>query len=977
MSRLTNLSLAHRTVVILLALMAMGVGVYSATALEQEIIPGSGTPQGSIVAVYAGASPETVESDVSKPIETAVEAVDGVTSVTSTSSSNLSQTTVEWEYGEDTDQITSDIRSAVDGIAADLPDDVEPQVAAGGFDDIPVLVLAVASDMDAATLTDEANDTIIPELKKVDGVKDVTLSGGEEHEVDIFFDPDKMHAAGVDPASVSQMLSANSKAFPSGTIRTDAANVDVETGRTYSSIEEIESLELQGEDDAFPLSDLATVTERPVDATTVSRVNGRPSLTLSVTKSTGANTVEVAHDVQAASAELAKKLGDDTEITTVFDQSPTIEQSIHDLAVEGVMGLAMALLVILLFLRAAGPTLISAISIPISLLVALIVLWLTDNTLNIFTLGALTVAIGRVVDDSIVVIENIKRHQGRGEYGAASVVNAVREVAGAVTSSTLTTMAVFAPIGLVSGQAGELFRPFALTVVVALAASLVVSLTVVPVLASWFMRGPGSRTTVTAEAVVHDDKDGALQRAYLPILRWAIHHRLVTLSLAFAVFAGTLALTPLLKTSFLASMGDDTLQITQTLPTGSGLGRTDAAAQDVERVLAADTDIKSYSTSIAGSSSVIFGGQTDTNEVTYQVTLKPDADSERAAKRIRSELAAADVVGALDVAVGESQTSSEVKMYIESPNQDRLAQANEEALAMLKEVKGLTNIESDLSETRANMSIEVNKRVAGKLGMTQADIGGAVARSIRGENVGTLTRDDTTMDIYLRTKVPAKTLGDLRRVELPVTQKMTSDAREAASDAVTARQDAWQAENDEDDEDDYEDQRSDLKKQRKASERDAKEIASQLADAKKRLASLERQLKESREEQTSDGVSEKTLDLTEAVRRATEQVAELNQAVSSAHAQAGSADDQLESLDDQYESQTKNQDEQDAFSDEREDAQDVQAAAVLLGDVASVEMTQAPSAITRVDGARAVTITATSEGDDLSATTAAVKAGIK
>ena len=512
MSRLTNLSLAHRTVVLLLALLTIGVGVYAATALRQELIPAFDLPRGAVLTVYPGASPEVVEDEVSKPIEAAVKGVEGITTVTSTSSSSVSQVSMEWEYGYTPDEIAADVRSAIEQIRATLPTDVDPRVITGSFDDIPVMILALSSDADAETVSRQAKDTVVPELKGLPGVRDVTLAGQEAREVIITYDEAKLRDQGVDPALIGQLFGANGTAIPSGTIRTDAVNLDVQTGTTFASVKDVAGLWLQGTDGPVRLSDVATIAEEPVQATTISRVNGRPALTLSITKTAGANTVSVGHEVNAAVERLSEQLGGGTTFAVVFDQAPYIEQSIDDLTVEGGIGLAMAVLVIMLFLGSLRPTLITAVSIPLALLIALAGLWVSGYTLNILTLGALTVAIGRVVDDSIVVIENIKRHQAMGETGRASIIAAVREVAGAVTSSTLTTVAVFLPIGLVGGQAGELFRPFALAVTIALLASLLGSLTVIPVLASWFMR-PTARQLADPDAEAKETNTW-LHRAY-------------------------------------------------------------------------------------------------------------------------------------------------------------------------------------------------------------------------------------------------------------------------------------------------------------------------------------------------------------------------------------------------------------------------------------------------------------------------------
>ncbi len=421
---------------------------------------------------------------------------------------------------------------------------------------------------------------VAPALKSTPGVRDAAVSGEQKHEIVITYKQSQIQKYGVDPTLIGALFAANSTAIPSGTMRTDTANYDVQTGTTFSTAEDISNLMLQGTDGPVMLSDVA---DREGAA-------GRDHQHLAGQRRDRARD----HGHQEPGGEHRQRLprhrrparrpGEAARATarsspSVFDQAPYIEDSIKDLSVEGAIGLAMAILVILVFLGSIRPTLITAISIPLSLLIALIGLWVGGYTLNILTLGALTVAIGRVVDDSIVVIENIKRHQGYGEFGRKSITNAVREVAGAVTSSTLTTVAVFLPIGLVGGQAGAIFRPFAVAVTVALLASLFVSLTVVPIFASWFMKPTAKQEAEIAAQQGLPEKDTLVQKAYLPVLSWALAHRWITLLIALGLFAGTLALAPQLKTDFIGQMGNESLTITQKLPSGTGLAQTDAAAR--------------------------------------------------------------------------------------------------------------------------------------------------------------------------------------------------------------------------------------------------------------------------------------------------------------------------------------------------------------------------------------------------------------
>ncbi len=972
MVRLTKGSLAHRTVVLLLTLLTIGLGVYAAGALKQELIPSIDVPRGSVIAAYPGAAPDVIEAQVSKPIESAVKAVDGVTSVTSKSSSGVSQITVQWDYGLGADDMANKLRSAIDSISASLPANVDPTVVTGGTDDIPVVVLALSSRSDLTTLSEKVSELVTPALKTVPGVRDVSVAGEETREIVITYSQAKVSEHGVDPTTIGQFFAANSTAIPSGTIHADGGNLDVQTGTSYASAEEIADLMLQGTDGPVRLGDLATVKEQPVETTSISRVDGKTSLTLSITKSPDANAVSVAHGVAGKVTELTEQLGDGAAFVTVFDQAPYIEDSIHDLSIEGGIGLAMAVLVIMLFLGSIRPTLITAVSIPLSLLIALIGLWLGGYTLNILTLGALTVAIGRVVDDSIVVIENIKRHQGYGEFGRESITNAVKEVAGAITSSTLTTVAVFAPIGLVGGQAGEIFRPFAVAVVVALVASLFVSLTVVPVLASWFMRPTAKQLAELTEE--EHEKETWLQKAYLPALNWALARRWITLAIALGLFAGTLALVPQLKTDFIGSMGTESLTISQKLPSGTALAETDEAARQIETLLSAEPSVQTYSTQIGGSSSMVFlGGQADTNQASFTVPLKAGADGKQTADRLRQQIADLGTgVGEVEVSIGTGggpSSASGVVVYVESSDPEKLNSANEQVLAMMQGVAGLTNVASDLADARDMLSVTVDDTKAADLGMTQASIGQAVARSVRGQMIGTLAQGDTTLSVYLRSQNPVKSVEELREIKLPVTQLQNAHAKSDAADKVTKESEKLQADGKAAAADAYTQQVNALKKSRSKAKDSIQSLNGKLRDAEDELNELVAGC-------VADPSDPSCAPSPAKIASQAATIAGLRQAIAGAQAQITAADKQLDALVTSRQKTLESQAKQEELTQAGKDAGEATADPVRLHEVADVAITQAPTMITRVDGIRAATISGSAESSDLGATTSEITAGL-
>jgi len=488
----------NRALIALITIVAAIFGSLALTSLKQELIPSLQLPTLLVSTSYPGASPEVVNDDVSTPIERAIQGIEGLESTSTTSSTNSSLVNATFTYGTDLVKAESKISQAINRIKTTLPEDLDPQVISGTIDDFPVLSLAVSGG-DADTVADQLTRSVLGDIRDVDGVRDATLVGDIGQRVTITPDAAQLTARGLTTAAIRDALQQNGSLIPAGSLTEGDQTLSVQAGTKLGSADDIAALPLIGAADptarptaaAAPVTigDVAAVTVQDNPVTSISRVNGEPALTISVTKVPAANTVDVSTAVRAILPQLEDAVPG-TSMTVVFDQAPFIQESIDALTQEGILGLVFAVLVILVFLLSVRATLVTAISIPTSVLITFIGLQTVGYSLNILTLGALTIAIGRVVDDSIVVIENIKRHLVWGADRADTIVRAVREVAGAITASTITTVTVFLPISFVGGSTGELFRPFALTVTIALLASLLVALTIVPVLAYWFLRAP-------------------------------------------------------------------------------------------------------------------------------------------------------------------------------------------------------------------------------------------------------------------------------------------------------------------------------------------------------------------------------------------------------------------------------------------------------------------------------------------------------
>lgn len=776
---LAKASMKNRALIALVTIVVAIFGGLALTNLKQELAPSVQFPQLAVLTVYPGAAPEVVNQDVSGPIETAIQGVPGIENTTATSSTNLSLISVSFTYGTDLIISEQKINQAINRIKSQLPADVDPQVISGSFSDFPVMQIAVSSDLDTLELADILRSSTLAEIRDVEGVRDAALLGAPEKRVTIQPNQEELRAQGLTTASIKDTLDANGLLIPAGEITENDQTLSVQIGERINSVEAISALPITGANGpgVVTIGSVSTVALTDAPTTTLSRVNGKPALTIAVTKLPDANTVDVSKAVSGVLPTLEKSLGNNAVFTTVFDQAPFIEKSIESLTTEGLLGLLFAVIVILIFLMSIRSTLVTAISIPTSVLITFIGLQAANYTLNILTLGALTIAIGRVVDDSIVVIENIKRRLVPGVDRAKVIVDAVREVAGAITASTATTVAVFLPLAFVGDITGELFRPFALTVTIALVASLLVSLTIVPVLAYWFLRAPSETGKRAAKAkaaeLAGEEKPGLLQKGYLPVINWTLKHSVTTILLAVLVLVGTGAILPFMKTNFLGSSGQNTFTVTEAIKPGTSLEAQDVKATDIEGALLDTEGVEIVQVSIGSSGNALrdaFVGGGDT-AITFSVTTQEGVDQQKIQDAAR--VAVEKVADKDTITVGAQSgfgASSDIAIDITAPNQESLdaaAAAVDKSMRALPAVKQVT---SNLTQARPYIAVSVNRDDAAVAGFSEVALAGYIAQAMRPTTIGTVVIEGTTLDIYIASNDPPTTEAELSALTIPTAQ---------------------------------------------------------------------------------------------------------------------------------------------------------------------------------------------------------------
>jgi len=768
---LSVFSLRNRALIALVTIVVGIFGGVALTSLKQELIPSLSLPQIFILTTYPGASPDVVNDDVSTPIETAIQAVPGLDGTTATSNANVSTITASFEYGTDIATSEQKVQQAVNRLSSTLPESADTQVLTFSLTDLPVIQIGVTSDLDPRDLS-AGLESSLADIRQLDGVSDASLLGATTQRVTITPNTAALFAAGLSTQSISDALDANGVLLPAGEITEDGETLTVQAGSRITSTDDITALPLLGGNAAFtPLGDVATVTLTDDPVTGISRINGEPSLTIAVTKSPAGNTVDVSKLVQDLIPGIEESLGSNTQLTVVFDQAPFIEESINSLAVEGLLGLVFAVIVILVFLLSVRSTLVTAISIPVSVLITFIGMQASGYTLNIITLGALTIAIGRVVDDSIVVIENIKRHLSFGENKREAILAAVKEVAGAVTASTVTTVAVFLPLALVGDVTGELFRPFALTVAIALAASLFVSLTIVPVLAYWFLRAKAPHKHADGAVDTTEDElehPTRLQRSYLPIINFTLKRPLVTLLSAVLVLVLTGLAAPLLKTNFIGDSGQNTLTVSQTLPLGTSLEVRDDAAMKVEDVLADIDGVETVQLSLGSSGSGLAAAFSGGGATTFSLTTDADADQEALQATVRKAVGAIDDAGEITLAAAASGfASSDIAVNITANNSADLTEAADSVLAAVEDLDVVAEATSNLSESQPFISITVDRDKAAAAGLSEIAVGGIVTAAMNPSATGSVVIDEKTLSIYIDNENAPTTLAEIQAFQIP------------------------------------------------------------------------------------------------------------------------------------------------------------------------------------------------------------------
>lgn len=750
---ISDLSIKRPVTTFMLVMIILILGAVSLTNLKLDLYPDVSLPYAVVTTQYEGAGPEEVESIVTTNLERILTTVSDLETMNSVSSEGSSLIMMEFSSGTDLDMALLDVRDKIDIVQGMLPDGVsEPTVIKLDPNMLPIITLGISQEgKEASELLQWAEEVVAPRLERLEGVGSVTVGGGLDQEIRVTLDPGRLVANGLTFDQVASALAMENINAPGGATREGSHDLLVRTTGEFGRVAEIGTIPIvsQTTGTQYRLSDIADIEETQAEGDIYSRINGVDSLTLNVRKESVANTVQVAKLIHTALSEI-QELYPDVDVMVLMDQAEFINMSVNSVARNGLMGAALAILILLLFLRNFRSTLVIGVAIPISIVATFVMIFFADITLNMISLGGLALGVGMMVDNSIVVLENIDRMKGRGLSPEEAASKASKQVAMAIVASTLTTVSVFLPVVFLQGMTADIFKELALTVTFSLLASLLVALTLVPMLsARWESKHRRGKTEPKAMI--------AVRRGYTGALRWALGHRVLILLLAVAIFGGSVALALSAGTEYFPEVDQGQIDITVDMPNGTRFDETLDCVQQVEAVIDTVAGVDSVSASVGGGDMYegLFGTSQDNGSLTVMLTplSERDRDVTAVANEIREKASKVpgceiEVTAAGMMMMGG--TGSAISVELKGSDLMRLDTMARDLISRIETVPGATEISSSLESGGPEMRIRLDRQKAASYGVNTALVSRAVQTAFMGTVATRYKVDGREIDVRLR-----------------------------------------------------------------------------------------------------------------------------------------------------------------------------------------------------------------------------------
>lgn len=770
---IADFCLKHKVTTIMAYVLIVVFGIMGFTSLPLALLPDIELPMAVVYTTYSNAGPQEVENMVTKTIESACASVSGMDEIQSLSFEGSSMVMVTFADGTDMDEAMVDLRDRIDRVKGFLPEDADaPMAMTIDVDAMPVVTVGLKG-ADLAELQAIAEDDIQPALERIDGVASVDIAGGYENEIAIDTDADRLAGYGLSVSYIAQMLAAENVALPAGEVQSGDQSFSVRADGEFSSVSDIANtlipLPTGG---TVRLSEVADVYVAPKEQTAIAKIGGEPCITISVNKQSDTNTLQVAERAKEALNEVTA-LQPTLDWSLLMDQSDMINMTVDSVVQNIVFGVLLAAIVLFVFLRDLGATAVISVSMPICIISVFLIMQVFDITMNMMSLGGIAMGVGMIVDNSIVVLENIFHYRSDGCDRFTSCVEGTKEVALSISASTLTTVAVFLPIGLSGGLSGMMFREFCITICSLLLASLLIALTLVPVLC-YALLDRGGKHRMRMPDTGHDIADRPLMRKYKELLAHFITHRKKAIIISGAMIVAFLGSIAIAGVELMPQMDESMVAIGVEMPVGSDLEDVSAMAdRAVDIALEQVPEIESIYYSTGGAS---MSTTSTANSASITVNLVDKSDRDRSSQQVADDLrpymqdlAGAEISveasGTMDMS---SMTGDAISVTLRGDDYEKLSQTAEQLAGQLAALPGAIEVSSSASEQVPEVEITLNRANASRFGLTAATIGQAVRGELSGQTATQLKVNGEEITVTVRGDSRAETSIDaLKSVMIP------------------------------------------------------------------------------------------------------------------------------------------------------------------------------------------------------------------
>ena len=751
---MTKTSVKRPLTIIMVFLVVLMFGGIGYSKMPANLMPDIDVPVALVMTQWSGAGPEDIDDQISEPIEKSLSSISNVKTTVSKSSEGVSMVVAQFEYGTDVDEKLNDIRSKIDTVKMTLPDDVDtPSILKMDMNAQAIAQIVVSGEGSSDDIMKYAEDTVQVKLESIDGITSADINGGDKTQINVIADPAILSSYGVSLDTIKGLLSATNKSYPYGSITQGDDKIVIRSVDKVEALEDIKAIQIpMSNGETVSLDKICTVEYGTVDKQSIYRYNGQESLVMDVQKQQDANTVQVMKNVNSKISELNNE-NSQFNLKIVNDTSEYINSSINDVMKNLILSAVIAFFVILLFLKSGRASFVVAVSIPTSIIGAIALLYFTGETLNMVTLSSLVIAVGMVVDNATVVIENIFKYRKDPNLSLEeAAIQGTNTVSTAVMASTLTTVAIFLPILFTEGFTKIMFGSLAKTLIFALTLSLIVALTLVPSIFAKLSGGKNGAKMEEKPSPIFDK----ISEGYKNIIVLALKHKVVVILISVGMFIGAIVLgaTGAIGMDFMSSGDEGMVIISIKLPEGLDLEPSDYYVSMAEEKVSDIPEIETMITQIGSGSAMGSGGST--------ASISLDLVSSKERKRTTDEIEQ-DVVERLkvipDCEINVSQTSSmsmggsgDAQVDIKGPDLDVLEEIVNQAKANVEKVSGFRNIETSLADSNKEAQFKIDKRKASLLGINTSSIASTLRTAISGSDATTVTIDDYDYDVNLKFK---------------------------------------------------------------------------------------------------------------------------------------------------------------------------------------------------------------------------------